>query len=227
MKGIFITGTGTDIGKTFISALLVKKLKESGMKAGYYKAALSGAKRLEGQLIPGDAAYVCSIAGINKEPRDLVSFIYEAEVSPHLAAKIEGNPIDLNKVQDDFQKLKNDFEIITVEGSGGIICPLRRDDKKVMLTDVIKLLNLDIIIVASSEVGTINSTLLTVEYARKLGIGVKGIILNGYDKESFVHQDNKLQIEELTGIKVIACISEKAKEIDIDVKNLISLYKEI
>ena len=90
-KGIFITATGTDVGKT----LILKKLREASVNAGYYKAALSGAYRNASKLIPGDAAYVASISGLPVPPEQLVSYIYEPAVSPHLAAELEKCPIDI------------------------------------------------------------------------------------------------------------------------------------
>lgn len=224
-KGIFITGTGTDIGKTFVTALIAKKLNESGLKTGYYKAALSGAKRLNSELVLGDAKYVCEVSGLKYNPKKLVSYAYETAVSPHLAAKIEGNPIEIDTVKRDFESLKKDFDYITVEGSGGIVCPLRLDDKVVMLSDVIKCLNLDIIIVASASLGTINTTVLTVEYAKQLEINIKGIILNEYDRENFLHIDNKKQVEYLTGVPVVACVSHGDENLDIDIEELKNLYK--
>lgn len=75
-----------------------------------------------------------------------------------------------------------------------------------MLEDIIKLIGADIVIVASAELGTINSTVLTVEYARLRGIGIKGIILNRYDENNAMHCDNKRRIEELTALPVLACV---------------------
>lgn len=85
-----------------------------------------------------------------------------------------------------------------------------------LLPAVIKALNLDIIIVASASLGTINSTVLTVEYARTCGINIKGIILNNYDENDFMQQDNKKQVENLTGIKVLATVKKGEKTINID-----------
>lgn len=226
-KGIFITATGTDIGKTFVTALIVKKLRENGLNAGYYKAALSGAEKINGEIVEGDAKFVCDISGLEYRPKKFVSYSYLTPVSPHLAAQIEGNPIDMDTVIKDFENIKTEFDYITVEGSGGIICPLRIDGKTIMLSDVIKSLGLDIIIVASASLGTINSTVLTVEYAKKLGINVRGIILNEYDKENFLHVDNKKQVENMTGVSVIACVSHGDENIEIDTEELKNLYKGV
>jgi len=79
-KKIFITATGTNIGKTFVTALIVKKLRDAGYNAGYYKAALSGAEITENGLIPGDAYYVNKIANINETMDNLVSYVYKEAV---------------------------------------------------------------------------------------------------------------------------------------------------
>ena len=110
-KGIFITATGTDIGKTFVTALIVKKLRDAGLNAGYYKAALSGAEEQpDGSWLPGDAAYVAKVSGMQEKGEELVSYIYKTAVSPHLAAMREGNPVELDKVKADFAKAQAKYD---------------------------------------------------------------------------------------------------------------------
>ena len=220
-KGIFITATGTDVGKTYISALLVKKMRESGLNCGYYKPAMSGIE--DGKL--SDVEYVFKIGGLDGNPMDFVSYPFIEALSPHLAAKRTGVSINVDKIKADFSKISKDYEYILVEGAGGITCPFNLDGQKLLLPDVIKALGLDILIIADAALGTINSTLLTVEYARHNGIGVKGIILNNYDENDFMHVDNKNQIENLTGIKVISKV--KKDETDIDIINLERIFEEI
>ena len=96
-KNLFITGTGTDVGKTYVSALLVKLLKEKGYKSLYYKAAVSGNERINGQLISGDSKFVCDTAKISDNPNDFVSYIFEEPISPHLAARRERTEINIEK----------------------------------------------------------------------------------------------------------------------------------
>ena len=92
-----------------------------------------------------------------------------------------------------------------------------------MLPDVIKSLGLDILIVASASLGTINSTVLTAEYAKQHNINVKGIILNNYDETDFMQIDNKKQVEALTDVKVVATVKKEDKEID----DLSELFVEV
>lgn len=145
-KGIFVTATGTDVGKTYVTALIVKKLRESGLNAGYYKAALSGADC----IAESDAGYVNKTADINQEENTLISYLYKNAVSPHLAAEIEGNPVDLEKVKADYEKVCRTYDYVTAEGSGGIICPIRWDDRHILLEDIIRLLGVPAVVIAES-----------------------------------------------------------------------------
>jgi dethiobiotin synthetase len=225
-KGIFITATGTDIGKTYVTALLVKKLADAGINVGYYKAALSGAERSNGKLIPGDAGYVKGISGIKQDIETMVSYVYENAVSPHLAARIEGNPVELERVKSDFASVCGEYDYVTVEGSGGIVCPIRVDEKEeIFLEDIIKTLGLPVIIVADGGLGTINAVMTTYEYIRSHGIEVRGIILNNYDDSSEMHRDNREMIGRLTGIPVTAVVPRDCTDIDIDTEVLKGLYK--
>ena len=227
-KGIFITATGTDVGKTFVSALLVKKLKDIGINCGYYKPVLSGAEWIHGELVPGDCAYVKHVANLDGLPKEYLSYMFEHALSPHLAAKIENTQIKLDKIQKDFENLKTKYEYIVVEGAGGIVCPMDLDGgKSFLIKDIIKGLQLDILIVAPAKLGSINSAVLTVEYAKNNGINVKGIILNNYNPDDIMQQDNKKQIEKLTGIPVIAEVKNGDKELFTDVKILVEKFKEI
>ena len=224
-KKIFITATGTDIGKTFVTALIVKKLRDAGYNAGYYKAALSGAEVTENGLIPGDAYYVNKVANINETMDNLVSYIYKEAVSPHLASQIEGNPVEMDKIVEDFNNALSRYDYLTMEGSGGIVCPIRYDNIKILLEDIIKELGLSTLIIADAGLGTINHVVITAEYLKNRNIQVKGIILNHYNKGNLLHEDNIKMIEEITKIPVIALVKENDKELDIDINKLLEIYE--
>lgn len=226
-KGLFITAIGTDVGKTYVTGLLVKRLRDAKVNAGYYKAALSGAERQpDGSLLPGDAAFVAKLAGISETPQSLVSYIYEEAVSPHLAALREGNPVEMAKIEADYQAALQKYDYLTMEGSGGIICPIRWDETQhILLEDIIKKLGLGVLVISNAVLGSINNCVLTIAYLRQKEIPVRGIILNNYDTDDFMQVDNKHMMEELTGVTVLACVPSNASEIDIDVNLLKSLYK--
>ena len=205
-KGYFVTATGTDVGKTFITALLVKKWRDSGIDAGYYKAALSGAELRDGKWVAGDADYVKRIANLSDTQEQLVSYVYKEAVSPHLAARKEGNPVELAKVKDDFDAACARHEFIFAEGSGGIICPIRYDDQKVFLVDIMKTLGLSLVNVTTAALGSINACVLTVEYARSCGLSIRGLIVNRYGSSGNqeMEDDNIRMMQDLTGLEILA-----------------------
>lgn len=222
-KKLFITGTGTDVGKTYVSALIIKKMRELGLDCGYYKPVLSGVTELYGKLIESDCNYVIDTANLPCLPEECVSYWWKEAVSPHLAAKRSGQIINIDKLKYDFLQLNKKYEYLLIEGAGGITCPLVLEkDEKYLLKDLIWELGLNIVIVADAGLGTINSTLLTVDYAKANGIEIEGIILNNYDASNFMHWDNLEQIEKLTEVNVLATISKNAT----DIISLDGLFRE-
>ncbi len=226
-KKIFITGTGTDVGKTYVTGLIVKKLKESGMNAAYYKAAMSGNERTEeGMLLPGDAQYVKTVSGIEQSLACMCPYVYEAAVSPHLASRIEGNPVMLQEVVKGFEEVCRQYDYVTMEGSGGILCPICFDERELWLEDVIRELGLSSLIVADAGLGTINSVVLTVEYMRAKGLPVKGIIFNRFHPGDRMEEDNLRMCEHRTKLPVLACVEADSGTLDMEIGKLTSLYEE-
>lgn len=226
-KALFITGTGTDVGKTYVTGLIVKKLREAGKNPGYYKAAMSGnVRRADGTPIPGDALHVREASGIDQPLDEMCPYIYETAVSPHLASRIEGNPVRPEVVEQGFRAVCGKYDFVTMEGSGGIVCPICFDEAEVKLEDIIGLLKLPCLIVADAGLGTINSVVLTVEYMRARAIPVQGIIMNHFHPGNAMEEDNLRMCEHLTGLKVLACVKEGDRELDVDPELLASLYEE-
>ena len=207
-KSIYVIGTGTDVGKTYVTGLLLKELRQQGINAGYYKVALSGAEFDGDKLVPGDAAHVCRISGLDVAPETLVSYIYQPAVSPHLAANWSGCQVEWSRIDSDFHRLRNQYDFLAVEGSGGIVCPIRLEgEESILLSDVIRHWNLDTILVADSGLGTINNTVLTAKYVQSEGIRCCGIIMNRFEMENPMHRDNLSCIERLTNISVLGTIA--------------------
>lgn len=224
-KNLFVTGTGTDVGKTYVTGLVIKKIKESGANAAYYKAAMSGnERRADGSLIPGDALSVREVSGIAQPLEEMCPYIYEHAYSPHLAARIEGGPVELSVVRDGFLKVSEKYDYVTVEGSGGILCPIRYDGEKIMLEDVVKTLNLSCLLVADAGLGTINSVVLMAEYMRARNIPIVGMIFNRFHPDNVMEEDNIRMCEELTGLKTLACVQEGEREISMEAEALLALY---
>lgn len=224
-KNLFITGTGTDVGKTYVTGLVIRKLKDSGVNAAYYKAAMSGnERRPDGSLIPGDALAVKDVSGIAQPLEEMCPYIYENAYSPHLAARIEGEQVELSVVEEGFRRVSGAYDYVTVEGSGGILCPIRYDGEKILLEDVIKALRLSCLLVADAGLGTINSVVLTAEYMRARDIPIVGMIFNRFHPGDVMEEDNIRMCEELTGLKTLACVREGDRELSLDAEVLKSLY---
>ena len=227
-KAVFLTGTGTDIGKTYIAGMIVKKLAEAGKNPAYYKAAMSGNDRREdGSLIPGDALFVQKTSGISQSLEEMCPYVYENAWSPHLASRVEGNPVDLDVVRKGFLETADKYDFITMEGSGGILCPLCFDERKIQLEDVIREFELSSILVADAGLGTINSVVLTAEYMKAHSLPIKGIIFNHYHPGNIMEDDNIFMCEHMTGLPVIAKVQDGATELETDADVLSALYDEV
>lgn len=225
-KNLFITGTGTDIGKTYVTGLILKKLRECGKNAAYYKAAMSGNERgTDGRLIPGDALHVKTVSGMGQPPEEMCPYIYEAAFSPHLAARLENRPLEMDTVLRGFDAVCDKYDYVTVEGSGGILCPLRFDEQRILLEDIIKARSLSCLLVADAGLGTINSAVLTAEYMKARSLPLKGIIFNHYEPGNILHKDNLLMCEAMTGLKVLACVKNGDTDLELSVEQLTALFE--
>ncbi len=174
-KGLFITGTDTGVGKTLVSVGLVTLFKERGMHVGVMKPAESGCRREEGRLIPEDAIMLKNTAESRDDLEIINPYALEAPLAPALAAEMEGVEIKLEKIRRAFEILISHHDIVIVEGAGGFLVPLFGD---FFMADLVKELNLPLLLVTEAKLGIINHTLLTLSYARERHIPVLGIIMN-------------------------------------------------
>ena len=180
VKGFFVTGTDTGVGKTIITAALIKAAHILGFKACGMKPIETGCKRAENSegnnsLIPSDGTFLREITGTG-ESIDLITPIrFENPLAPLPASEIENKPIDLDKIKTAYKELSNRYDVIIVEGIGGLLVPIKRD---YFVIDLAKDFGLPIIVVSKPGLGTINHTMLTVNYAINKGLDVAGIIIN-------------------------------------------------
>lgn len=185
-RGFFITGTDTGVGKTIITAALIKAAHLLGFKACGMKPIETGCKREEfkvkssklkvkDMLIPSDGTFLGEITGTG-ESIDLITPIrFENPLAPFPASEIENMPVDLDKIKTAYKELSNKYDVIIVEGIGGLLVPIKRGH---FVIDLAKDFGLPIIVVSKPGLGTINHTMLTVNYAIKEGLDVAGIIIN-------------------------------------------------
>ena len=227
-KAIFVTGTGTDIGKTYISGLLLKKMQKLNSKNAYYKAAMSGNLRnKDGSLLPGDAAFVKKCANLEQPLETMCPYVYETAVSPHLASRLEGNPVKFSVVKKHFAELCMTYDYIIMEGSGGICCPLDYDSTPLYLENIITKLHLTSILVADAGLGTINNVVLTNYYMKAKGLPLAGIIFNNYHPGNTMEEDNIFMSQKLTGLPLIAKVEANATDLDIESHILEKLFQEV
>ncbi|MCL2370693.1 MAG: dethiobiotin synthase [Firmicutes bacterium] len=220
-KSIYITATGTEIGKTYISGQILKTMREAGKNVGYFKPGLSGADA-NGETDLGYAVRIGESAGNGKIP-SACPYIYKTAVSPHLAGQIEKNPIDLDVVLKAYRQVADKSDYVVIEGAGGAVCPITfKGNKLIMLTDVVEALfkpaKPKTIVVTSCKLGTINMTYLTVEFLKSKGFDVKGIIFNQY-KNGIMEDDNIKMIECLTGLPTLDKVADGGS-LNIDVAKL-------
>ena len=227
-KALFVTGTGTDTGKTYVTGLIVKKLQEAKKNPAYYKAAMSGNdRRPDGTLIPGDALEVQTMSGIDQSLTSMCPYVYEHAYSPHLASRLEGNPVVMDVVTHGFADVAADYDYVTVEGSGGILCPICFDEARIQLEDVVKELHLSSILIADAGLGTINSVVLTAEYMKTHELPLKGIIFNHYHPGDVMEDDNIFMCEHMTGLPTLAKVQDGDTELDMNIDALCALYDEV
>ena len=133
--------------------------------------------------------------------------------------------MQMQVVKEGFEAVGRKYEYVTMEGSGGILCPLCYDEAKIQLEDVIRELGLACLIVADAGLGTINDVVLTAGYMRARNIPVKGIIFNHYHAGDVMEEDNRNMCESLTGLTVLACVKDGDTELAMEAEALASLYE--
>ncbi|MEO5970723.1 MAG: dethiobiotin synthase [Bdellovibrionia bacterium] len=168
-KGIFVTGTDTDIGKTFVSSLLVSSLKANGRTAGYFKPVQTGT-----ETYFADSQTVASLSTLSPEEQTSSVYCYPQPMAPSRAASLNGEEIRLDRILQHWNALAPRTWI--VEGAGGLLVPLNSTQT---MRDLIVALDLNTVLVTSTRLGTINHTLLTLEAAAAQGINISGLVLVG------------------------------------------------
>ena len=182
-SGYFITGTDTGVGKTIVSAAILRTFIKKGLKVGAMKPIETGCLNKDGVLLPSDGMFLRDMAEMN-DSLDIVTPVkFETPVSPLVASRLEDMEIDLERVFKAFENLKKKYDYLIVEGVGGLMVPILKEQKKkaekvYLVRDLIKNMELEVIIVTRPTLGTINHTLLTVEALKSKKIPIKGFIIN-------------------------------------------------
>jgi dethiobiotin synthetase len=209
-KGLFVVGSDTDVGKTFVTAGLTYVLNKTSQTIAY-KPIQSGGEYKTGVLKSMDVDFIKFTCQLDHEDELMNSYCFEAAVSPHIAAEREGIVIDFDMIQNHARGLMASFDYTLVEGAGGVVVPLTRD---VYIYDLVKKLNLGVVLVTRPGVGTINHTCLTYAFLQDQGIEVKSIIVNGF-RGTYYEIDNLRIIREKTGIEDIITLDYVDEDMDL------------
>lgn len=208
MHGVFVTGTGTEVGKTVVAAVLARTLATEGRTVAVFKPAVTGLDE-EGEA---DHEILRRAAGSDQSDEEIAPYRYGPPASPHLAAAMAGEEIAPERLLSAARAAAASAETLVCEGVGGLLVPLgchvsraraEKRDMSYLVKDLAVDLGLPLVVAASPGLGTINHTLLTLEAARAAGLGVRLVVLTPWpDAPSPIEESNRATIAALGGVRV-------------------------
>lgn len=178
MLNIFVTGTDTCVGKTFIAAGLAATMQSLGYSTCVYKPVQSGVVEKSGFRQASDLAFV---KNVDPYVQTHSTYLLKEQAAPVIAAELENITIDRNLIRKEFGIISKENDCTIVEGSGGLMVPLA---PKFLVSDMIKMLDIPILIVIRPDMGTVNHSLLTINQAVSSGIKVRGVIINDFPERT-------------------------------------------
>ena len=204
----FITGTDTDVGKTYVTSLLTRSLRRAGFDTVAMKPVSCGE--------PGDTGEIRAAAGNELSPEEVTPVSYKAPLAPIEAARLEGRVFDPEEVLSVFRRLRSTHRSLLVEGVGGWIVPLKEGYSS---ADLAKEMGLPVLVVVRNRLGALNHTLLTLESIRNYGLTCGGIVLNNHpaDKGDAAREGNRRLLPQVTDVPVLFEIAPGQKELGLAV----------
>ena len=179
-KGIFITGTDTDVGKTLVSVGLMQALQDAGHFVMAMKPVASGCEKTAQGLRNDDACMLLEQSSRKPPYPQLNPYAFEPAIAPHIAAEKRGVMIELDVIKEHYRALSIQADYVVVEGAGGWMVPLGED---IYIADLVKALELPVILVVAIKLGCINHALLTIESIKNSGANLSGWVANIIDEE--------------------------------------------
>jgi dethiobiotin synthetase len=202
-KGLFITGTDTGVGKTFVACGLAVLLRDSGYRVGVMKPLESGCAERDGKLIPEDGVRLKEASGCEASLDKICPYRLREPLAPSVAAEREAIRIDVDQIIDLYNEISSGHDLTLVEGAGGLMVPLL---PSYTFADLARVLKLPLIVVAANRLGAINHLLLTLEHARCKELGVLGYVLNQMENPpSLAAETNR---EALFTVTSVPCLCE-------------------
>jgi dethiobiotin synthetase len=212
-SGLFVTGTDTGVGKTYVSAGIATALKRRGVDVGVMKPAETGCRISVGRLMPKDALLLMKSAHVN-DPLSLVTpYRFRKPLAPSVAAAREGKKIDPDKILKAFNALRERHEFMIVEGAGGVMVPLCG---QYAYLDLARKIGLPVLIVARPGLGTINHTLLSIAALKGHKIAIAGIVINYAQdwKQGLAEETSPAVIEKISGIRIVGILPYASRRFD-------------
>lgn len=212
-RGLFVTGTDTDVGKTYVSSIILRELRDAGFRVGASKPACSGAVIESGEPRWPDLDQLAEAAGLSDI--DLICRQrFQAPLAPPVAARLEGQQPDLSAMQQSLLAWESRADVVVVEGVGGLLCPLTDQDS---VADFAVWAGFPLLIVARLGLGTINHTLLTIEAARQRDLAIAGVILNDGDglADSPAGQTNFDELANRTDIPILGIVGQNGRSVSL------------
>jgi dethiobiotin synthetase len=213
-RGLFITGTGTSVGKTVVTAGIVRSLREKGIDAVPVKPVQTGGVSLKDGMVAPDLDFCLSVAGIETSRHNIAlmsPYIYTPACSPHLAGRINGQYPNISHIGSCIENLVSSCDMVVVEGAGGVMVPL--NEQSTML-DLMKFLDFPVVLVAKTKLGTINHSLLSIQALRAAGLKVLGVVFNevepGLPEDEYIKKDNIETIARLGEVYVLGHVTHLA-----------------
>jgi len=200
---IFVTGTDTGVGKTLVAGALARNLSDRGLDVGVMKPVETGHDEPEGW--PEDAAFLAEAARVADPREDVVPFDYAEPLAPLIAARRANAPIDVGAILEAFARLKARHPLMIVEGAGGMSVEITED---VDTAGLAVAMDLPVLVVARPDLGTLNHTFLTIEYARSRGLSISGIVIchTRPPEGSLAEETNPVALEERCGAEILATV---------------------
>jgi dethiobiotin synthetase len=201
-KRVFVTGTDTEVGKTFVSVKILQMYARQGIRAGYFKPVATGGIFRDSELVSEDVLTVERLAGIREERSRMNPVCYEIPAAPLIAAELSGRPVSLTRIRLAYEELRDRCESFVVEGIGGIMVPLTEET---LVVDLVREFGLPVVIVTRPVLGTINHTALTVRILKDMGIRILGLVVTSTtDKDPGIAVNASFDVlRRMTGLPVL------------------------
>ncbi len=219
-KGMFITGTDTGIGKTWVSCLLIQMLVAQGKKVIGMKPVASGASMLNGQLKNEDALVLMEASNVDV-PYELINpYCFAPAIAPHIAADQAGVAIDISKIGDVYTQLSSMADVIIVEGVGGWSVPINNNND---VSDLALQLALPVLLVVGMRLGCINHALLTAQSIQSKGCNLIGWIANNIDPDQVNAKENIEAVKSRLELPLLAKISYSLTSQNTEISDVFSI----